>query len=730
MMTFTLQAQITYIKKLGTVMESSSFQIIEQNGKLSYSSGQSIFSSSDEGLTWDEILTPLDFTSGHTRYIGLKNGNYVLITGNKLHYRINGQWNLLLIDGDSHFTTRPVVIDDKVILFKENDMYVYDDNTKEVKLTYQFDPYTRRWVEVFQNHFIVQVADYERQIWTKDLQYVSTIDAYESVFITKEGMIIRKHVTPQGRGKFGNRFEISKDNGQSFSLFHNSDEELRFVGEIDGRLYFRGYLTQLNAWLPGKNKSRLGYFDMQTGEITEIKDGNSFPVIANNTLYHRIGGTYIKYPDGDLNDRIILSSLSITATPIEKLRRASDGVMYALTRTFLYRSYDEGESWENLLGFHGVEDIDLDDDDNLYCLSEGRILKSQDEGMVFTELPQQYSRGTIEYPNEIICIGSNKLIVKGIGDYTPGGAADVGCWDCYDSFPQFIFMSDDEGATWEPIFVSASDYPYITAANQYGYPSDQAINSSYYIKTNDDVIFTAKEFHNFSPLYNYGLTTIGRTDLSVKRTKQLTDESYDIRYGLTINGDLIKNDKGKVFVSKDCGINYHELSLTSAGDIFPGAAEESIYVISDNDHSEGAITYQDGYGNPFVELDFKLMNTNKSVPNLFDKVYTDGVSDFLFSDSNTYEVVDLSSNIEETALTGQEIIIFPNPVSEILNINIQRSFSTFKKVEVYDAKARLISTLQIIEPQFELHLESYVSGIYLIRIISENKIYNQKVIKL
>jgi len=732
MMTIALQAQVTYLEKLGNIFESSEYFRIEQNGKFSYSSEQSIFSSSDEGITWEETLTPLEFTTGFTKYKGLKNGNYILITGRKMHYRSNGQWNLLLVEGDSIFNTSISVIDDKVILFRENVMYVYDDNTNEVDQFQISADYCCHWAEVFQNHFIVKTGDYERQIWTKDLQYVSTIDYSESVFITKEGMIIKKSFTSQGAGKFGNTLEISEDNGGSFSVFHESDEEFRLIGQIEDRLYFRGYMSLNNAWIPGKNKSRLGYFDLLTGEVTEVFDGNSFPVLANDILYHRIGSTYIKYPEGNLNNRTILSGLSVAARPIEKIRRKSDGLLYALTSTFLYRSLDEGKTWDNLLDFHGVEDIDLDDDGNLYCLSEGRILKSTDEGMVFTELPRHYPGGIIEFPNDIICVGANKLILKGIGDYTEGGAADVGCWDCYDSYPQYVFMSDDDGVNWETKFVSASDFPSITAANQYGYPSDQAIQSSYFVKTPEDVIFTAREFHIFSSEYNYGLTIIDRSDYSVKKTMHATDQSHDIRYGLSIKGDLIKNNKGLVSASNDCGVTYNEPSLTNIGNIFPGVAEESIYAISDDDSSEGIISYQANYGTPFVELDLKLQNTNESVPNSFDKVYTDGKSDFLFSGSDTYEIVNLISDVEDISLTEQDfqINIYPNPVSEILNINMQESWSSFTKVEIFDAKARLINTSQIIESQFEINLKNYVSGLYYIRIVSDNNIYHGRILKL
>lgn len=731
MMTIALQAQVTYLEKLGNVLESNEYFRIEQNGKFSYSFENSIFSSYDEGLTWEETLTPLEFTTGYTKYKGLKNGNYVLVTGRKMHYRSNGQWNLLLVDGDSIFNTSISVIDDKVILFRENVMYAYDDNTNEVNQFQVSADYCCHWAEVFKNHFIVKTGDYERQIWTKDLQYVSTIDFDDSVFITKEGRIIKQRITSQGAGKYGNTLEISEDNGQSFSLFHESDKELRFIGEIDGRLYFKGYLTLYNAWLQGKFTSRLGYFDLLTGEVTEVVDeGGSY--IANDILYHRIGLTYFKYPDGNLENRIKLSSLQMAARPIEKLRRAPDGLMYALTRNFLYKSYDDGKTWENLLDFHRVEDIDLDDEDNLYCLSEGKILKSVDEGIVFTEVPRQYPEGTIEFPNEIVCLGSDKLIVKGIGDFTQGGPSVVGCFDCYDFFPQYVFISDDDGTNWEPKYVSQSDYPLVTAADHYGYPSDQAIKSSYFVKTLNDVIFTAPEYHFFSNVYNYGVTIVDKTDLSVKKRQQLTDQSYNIRYGLTSSGDLIKNDHGQVYASSDCGVSYNELTPTNSGDMFPGATEESIYVISDNDLSEGVITYQSKYGTSFVELDFEIHSTNQAVPNSFDKVYTDGKSDFLFSGSDTYKIVDSISDVEETPITEQDsqINIFPNPVSEILSINMQESWSSFTKVEIFDTNARLISTYQIKEPQFEINLKNYDSGLYYLRIFSSNNIYQEKIFKL
>jgi len=713
-------------------METSSYARIEPSGKLSYSSGNTIFHSSDEGLTWDETVVPLDFTSGHTRYKGLKNGNYILVTSRKMHYRQNGQWNLLLVEGDSMFNTSISVIEDKVILFRENNMYVYDDNTNEVNQVQVSEDYCCHWAQVFQNHFVVKVGDIERQIWTKDLQHINTIDFGESIFITKEGLIVKINYTTQASGQWGNRLEISEDDGQTFSLFHESDEEYRFIGEIDGRLYFRKFLSLNNAWLPIKNTSSLGYFDLQTREITEVFDGSSTPILADDNLYHRIGSTYFKYPEGDLNNRVKLTNLSFDARPIEKLRRASNGLIYALTRTFLYRSYDEGQTWENLLDFHGVEDIDLDDEDNLYCLSEGRILKSDDEGLAFSELPTEYAGGHIKFPHQIICVGSNKLIVKGLGDYTEGDVNDVGCWDCYDSYPDYVFMSDNDGAIWNPRLVSQGDYPLVTAADYYGYPNDQAIKSSYFVKTPEKVFFTGREYGFFLTEYYYGLATLDRSNLSMRPGKQPTDDRDNIRYGLTITGDLIRNDKGQISLSKNNGISYEDLSPTSLGDIFPGAAEESIYVISDDDNSEDVISYQADYGSPFMELDFKLQNTNEPVPNFFEMVYTDGESDYLFSETSTYKVVGRTSDVEKTALTEQDLLIkvYPNPVSELLNINIHKSGFTLTNIEIYDAKARLLHSALSFDTEFEVNMEDYDSGFYFVKVVSEDKIYNEKIFKL
>ena len=727
----TSNAQLTHLEKLNDIMETVYSGRIEQNGKISYSSGQSIFSSTDEGLTWEETVTPLDFTSGHTRFKGLKNGNYILVTGNKMHYKSNGEWKLLQIDGDSLFNAAPVVIDDKVILFKENTMYAYDDNTNEVNKIKAFDPLSFYWTQVFQNHFILVFGE-ERQIWTKELEYVSTINFPESVFITKEGLIIKTRITNPEPGKYGNTLEISEDNGVSFSLFHESnDKELRLIGEIDGRLYFKGFRTLYNAWMPGKFTSRLGYFDLQTYEISEVSDGGG-SIIANNTLYHSIGTTYFKYPEGNLSNRVMLSNLRTDATPIEKLRRTSDGVIYALTRDFLYKSYDEGKTWENLLGFQSVEDIDLDDDNNLYCLSDSRILKSNDEGTVFTELSQQFSGGNIDFPNEIICLGSNKLIVKGIGKYSPGGANVAGCFDCFNHFPQYIFMSEDDGTNWETKYVFEIDFPLISAEDIHGYPSTQAFQSSYFVKTPEDVIFTNREFHSFSSDYNYGIAKIDRSNLSVNTTQQPTDQRNDIRYGLTQSGDLIKNDLGNISSSKDFGVSFTELGTTDLGDIYPGAAKESIYVISDNDNNEGTVFYQADYQAPFVELDFKLQSTNEAIPNLFDWTYTDGKSDFLFSGSNTYKVIDILSEAEEANITNQniQIDIYPNPFSKILNVNIKKHWSSFTSLEIYDSKGSLMKTSQVLEPQVAVNLENYASGIYYLRIVGKNNIYNQKIFKL
>jgi hypothetical protein len=66
-----------------------------------------------------------------------------------------------------------------------------------------------------------------------------------------------------------------------------------------------------------------------------------------------------------------------------------------------------------------------------------------------------------------------------------------------------------------------------------------------------------------------------------------------------------------------------------------------------------------------------------------------------------------------------QALVFPNPVSDILQLNI--SDFTGLNYSVYDLRGRLISSNNILESKTTINLTKYSNGIYLLMLLNENK---------
>lgn len=78
-----------------------------------------------------------------------------------------------------------------------------------------------------------------------------------------------------------------------------------------------------------------------------------------------------------------------------------------------------------------------------------------------------------------------------------------------------------------------------------------------------------------------------------------------------------------------------------------------------------------------------------------------------------------------------EINVFPNPATDIINISIANKFNSDYKVEVYNSYGILLHSLKnnISKPKVEVSLVDYPKGQYILKIYSSTKCYYKKVIK-
>ncbi len=643
-----VSSQTAFVEELGKIYEPTwDFIRIEPSGRLSYIHEKSIFTSEDEGQSWFETVTPFTLynytNNSQTGYKALNNGNYLLHNGSTMHYKENNEWKLFEINGDSTFKYGPYIVGEKVLIINANNLYSYNDNTKEIKLELELEDFSTRRIYPFKNHLIIYTAYREYSVYTKDLTYITTLN-YQPAHITEEGYFLRYWEPWYGNGIWGSNLSISYDFGETYTLlFESEQQEIGILGDIAGRIYVRGFISQPEAWSNGHFQALTGYIEIETGEFVSVQDGVSGNYyykkhVINDHFYHNINGAIIKYIDGDLTKRKVIQGNNDVPVNIKKLRRSTDGILYAMTNNFLYRSLDDGNSWHNLLDYFNVVDFDLDSENNLYCISSDRILKSQDRGESFVEFSQEYAKGFIDNPNKILCFDNKKIIVQGIGHDHPE-PFDLGCVDCWAPYPRSIFRSNNDGENWELSHV-IEGYG-VFSEEFYDYPNDDSFNTEYIVKLDNQIL----------SVYNNYFSSTEKEDFTKKITS-LPNEwinnypypySYTIDYGLNRNGDLLKIEEEFLSYSIDCGASYLPLTETRSGAIHGGAKKESIFVISnDLENDQNILSHMRNLSTAVVDLEVVRDEDHTIVVNdKFDNFYTDGVEEFLFSGSNTYKITNI-----------------------------------------------------------------------------------------
>ena len=77
-----------------------------------------------------------------------------------------------------------------------------------------------------------------------------------------------------------------------------------------------------------------------------------------------------------------------------------------------------------------------------------------------------------------------------------------------------------------------------------------------------------------------------------------------------------------------------------------------------------------------------------------------------------------------------KISVYPNPASDILNISLGKNIDNIRSITLYDLNGKLIT--QVNEDDNEhnakLNVSSLNSGIYVLKVETDNNQYNQKVI--
>jgi hypothetical protein len=107
----------------------------------------------------------------------------------------------------------------------------------------------------------------------------------------------------------------------------------------------------------------------------------------------------------------------------------------------------------------------------------------------------------------------------------------------------------------------------------------------------------------------------------------------------------------------------------------------------------------------------------------------DGLMDFAVGNNGGGLAVWMYQPVQVVELMAvDEINLFPNPVSTLLNITLPRKMTIPVQLSAFDQQGRLLLRQTLTNPQSELNVESLSSGCYLIRFVSDSWVVNKRVV--
>ncbi len=182
---------------------------------------------------------------------------------------------------------------------------------------------------------------------------------------------------------------------------------------------------------------------------------------------------------------------------------------------------------------------------------------------------------------------------------------------------------------------------------------------------------------------------------------------------------ICADDFGNVFITGP----YQSETITFGSTTLINAAAPNLdfYIVKFN--STGNVLWTKGIGNHDEEAGNSICTYVDG--NLFAGGYfyssslTFGETTLINSGSGTEDVfvakISSTNGINEI-VTDQNIILYPNPASSQLTIDLKNFNSQEKQVEIYTVEGKMISEFQIRENKIILNVKNYPSGVYIIKI--------------
>lgn len=285
-----------------------------------------------------------------------------------------------------------------------------------------------------------------------------------------------------------------------------------------------------------------------------------------------------------------------------------------------------------------------------------------------------------------------------------------------------IFFSDNQNYSYN----NTKLYYIDETTNQVNFVKDSyyGINGKSFVKSN--------KLFFFSGTSNGFITALNTTDGTPQNTHVITQINSEGAYGVKKCGDF------------GYFLDYHRQKLfrtdgTASGSILvtTGAQNYTELNCINNElyglNSMQRIFKTNGNSGNYQELSFKINNQVlqpgdylwiKSLFTRNSKIYF-SIDQYQNHGEELFvtEQMTLATH-EENGSTTDDVIIYPNPAADNVNIKIKNQERVIK-VMIYDANGRIIST----HNSSSINIQQLPAGIYFLSIITDLKKYNSKLIK-
>ena len=654
---------------MGSPETGRSLHYAKENGRLYVCAKAGLFYSDDDGLSWNTIATPPSISTANEVYV--VNSVIYLFTRddyflgeypyNLVRSKDNGQsWKNIYPFKSVSFTFHsPLIKGDTILLFADDSIAISTDNGdhyNEVKC-----PLTSLTKIVFHGDKILGVRD-------------ETLYESDDLGLTWTAL----YQTPSGY--FG--MNILSDGPDLYAFFHG-DEGMHYVfrstndgfawtmqgGFFDIFLLFPAFFGENGSYYVFRSSPGNTFFHSHT----ECKTWNEFInepkaydfTFIDTTLYAR-NVTNIQYSK-DHGDTFETHTKGFFAADVTGLAVAGDNQWVQADQKVYKRS--SSTEWAEL---SFIETIQSSADGNLLGFVENELKRSSDHGSSWIPiLPSVFNLTSFNnFPRNVFAAG-NLFIV----DLKSG-----------------IWLSHDRGVTWEPFdLLNALDHGIAHAGG----------DSSHYIVTdyfkNILVSDNGVDWENVT----YDLTLPGTRPFNMVHAHNgyyfvgTGKKTYRLFPG-HMEWELLQYPFTATYPHSPA-VTFN--SMVSDGEVLLGSSYgHGIFRSSDN-------------GSTWEPVNESLMDYQVNV------LKSDGTRLWAGIDGGVWvrELDEITTALLNPEKDSYPIAVSPNPAQGLIQVGVPNAgFRQVKNVSVTDLNGQILQTMQEHGNTFELNIDSYPAGIYIL----------------